>query len=184
MKDFDIRKVANAIIFFLDNKVSYLTKTKFIKMMYFADKYHFENYGRSIFGDTYIKLPHGPIPTLSLSIINNDCDNADVKEYTDEFLKYVTPACTYNNITVFSKNTEFNHRIFSQSEIEALRKIAEEFSLDNADEISEKSHLTKAYQKASLYNVISEEDMAEDNGEYVSFWNNEFSNLESILAHR
>jgi uncharacterized phage-associated protein len=33
------------------------------KVLFYADKMHFNKYGRPIIGDTYIKMPSGPVPS-------------------------------------------------------------------------------------------------------------------------
>ena len=51
MNQYSIEKVANAIIYFLDNGVEYFGKTKLMKLMFFADKYHLQKYMRTVFAD-------------------------------------------------------------------------------------------------------------------------------------
>ena len=42
MNQYSIEKVANAIVYFVNSKVEHFGKTKLMKLMYFADKYHLE----------------------------------------------------------------------------------------------------------------------------------------------
>jgi len=189
MNDFDIKKVANALIFFLDKQVSFLTKTKFIKMMFFVDMLHLEKYGRSVFADSYIKLPKGPIPSLTLNTINaaaEGCDNEDTEELVREFSKYISVQCKPNekhggNMTFFIKESEFDERIFSRSEIESLNRVADSFINFDVDSIIEATHETEGFKNAVMKGVISEESMSGANKEYVSFWEKEIRNINSVI---
>lgn len=45
---FDIKKVAHAILFFQQQGVQHLAKTKLMKLMFYADKYHLQTYMRPV----------------------------------------------------------------------------------------------------------------------------------------
>lgn len=56
-------KLEQAILFFLQHANNeHLGKTKLMKLLYFADFDHFEQYGESITGARYRKLAQGPVP--------------------------------------------------------------------------------------------------------------------------
>jgi hypothetical protein len=61
MEHYDVKKIANAIIYFIDNNVHSLGSTKLMKLCFYADKYHLEEYGKPIFNHSYTKLPRGPV---------------------------------------------------------------------------------------------------------------------------
>lgn len=42
-----------------------------LKAIYFADKKHIENYGRQIFGDSYIAMKQGPVPSFAYDILKD-----------------------------------------------------------------------------------------------------------------
>ncbi len=190
MNDFDIKKVANALIFFIDKKVRFLTKTKFIKMMFFVDKLHLEKYGRSVFFDSYFKFPKGPVPSLTLNIINASAGNCGIEDDIDEFAKefslYVAVQCKYNgkrdkNMTTFSKKSEFNERMFSKSEIEALNIVADKYIDTSIDDIIKATHNTKEFQTTRMQDIITKESMSGNNMEYVSFWEKELADINAII---
>ena len=189
MNDFNIRKVANALILFKDKKVFSLTKTKFIKMMFFADKLHLEKYGRSIFGDTYRKLQKGPVPILTYSIIDSaaaeSCDNEDVEELVNDFSECISVSCKPNKhgsgMTVFDKKSEFNEKIFSKSEIEVLNAVADKYKDFTVNNIIDATHETEEFKKTPMKFSISEEAMSGLNKDYVSFWEKEFYKLNAVI---
>lgn len=56
-------KLEQAILFFLEHASNeHLGKTKLMKLLYYADFDHYEQYGESITGARYRKLPRGPVP--------------------------------------------------------------------------------------------------------------------------
>ena len=60
--DINKEKYKNAILFFSE-RVSHIGKTKLNKFLYFMDFDHYEKYGESITGDTYINNDLGPVPS-------------------------------------------------------------------------------------------------------------------------
>jgi len=58
-----------AALSYLSN-VPDFTKFRAAKLLFFADKYHLTKYGRPIIGDRYAQLDHGPVPSLTLDLIN------------------------------------------------------------------------------------------------------------------
>ncbi len=189
MNDFDIRKVANALIFFIDKKVYSLTKTKFIKMMFFVDKLHLEKYGRSVFGDFYRKLPKGPVPSLTYSIIDSaaaiNCDNEDIEDFVREFSAYISVSCKPSKykggMTIFDKKSEFNEKIFSKSEVDVLNIVADKYRDFTVNDIIKATHETEEFKKTPMNFSISEEAMAGHNKNYVSFWGKEFNKLNAVI---
>ncbi len=43
-----------------------------LKVLFFADVNHLNNYGRPIVGDDYVALPHGPVPQTTYDILKGD----------------------------------------------------------------------------------------------------------------
>ena len=43
-----------------------------LKVLFFADVTHLNNYGRPIVGDDYVALPHGPVPQTTYDILKGD----------------------------------------------------------------------------------------------------------------
>jgi len=177
MVSFNITRIANAIIYFVNKDVHNLGKTKLMKLLFFTDKYHLEQFGRSVFGDTYHKLQQGPVPTITLNVINslNEREKDDFTEYADEFSKYIRTedSSNYGYATMrFIPNSKFNSKLFSKSELEILERVSEEFKDYSAKRISDLSHDTPEYIDAYDNGIISEESMSGKNKEYVAYWKN------------
>jgi len=62
MFDYDINRTIEALLY-LCEKMGGSTKHQLSKMLYFADKYHLKEFGRTITGDKYTKMEYGPVPS-------------------------------------------------------------------------------------------------------------------------
>lgn len=62
-------KILEGIVWICDRKPGkgfhYILKT-----LFYADKWHLSCYGRPVFGDTYIKMPFGPVASLAYNILH------------------------------------------------------------------------------------------------------------------
>ncbi len=187
MVSFNIEKIANAIIYFVNNDVESLGKTKLMKLLFYTDKYHLENFGRAVFGDAYYKLPQGPVPTITLNVINslNESEKDDFSEYGEVFSKYVKTEETEQphryKAMKFIPQSEFNEKLFSKSELKVMDDVIAKFKDYTARQISDESHETPEYQEAYDTGIISEESMSGKNKDYVEYWKKEHNAFDSIL---
>ncbi len=142
----DIKKIVS-ILNFLSQRVNYFTKLKAAKLLYFADKEHLIQYGRSITDDRYIKMKYGPVPTRILNIIN----------YPDEYLmepdnrKYLHTFLTFSEDKRRTINSKLDPDLddLSKSEIRVLEHVIKQYGHFTASELIKISHKEFAYQNAS-----------------------------------
>jgi uncharacterized phage-associated protein len=177
MEHYDVKKIANAIIYFIDNNVHSLGSTKLMKLCFYADKYHLEEYGKPIFNHSYTKLPRGPVPTWLYSIVRTSISgnyDYDFQEEVNIFNEYIgIEEVSYNKYTqvIFTKKQEFNNKFFSKTQLKILNKVIEEFRTITAAEISELSHTTNAWKNVEMNEQITYESMVDDEktSQYVSY---------------
>jgi len=188
MNQYSIEKVANAIIYFIDSGMEHFGKTKLMKLMYFTDKSHLEQYGRTVFFDDYYKLPRGPVASLTLNIINNlnEEDGEDFKSHTDKFLEILDlqiQTDDHQKITQFIPKITFRQELFSKSELKILEMISNKYRHYSKDEISHESHLLREYKSTQMHSIIDIVDMAEDeeSKQYIAFWQNEYKQFNKML---
>ena len=115
---------ANIILesfYYLAKKLnSPIDKLAAVKLLFFADRYHIRKYGRLISEDTYYALPHGPVASNALDIINLVLSNNDVG--TEK--KYIKK----DEGTAFSAvSDEYELEYLSDSDVEALDFVIAEF---------------------------------------------------------
>lgn len=83
--DFDPRKSVQAMAYLLSKMQGQKTdKVKLMKLLYLADRDHFLQEGRPITGDDQYAMPFGPVPTLSLDLLDGqfgDGEDADIFTY-------------------------------------------------------------------------------------------------------
>ncbi len=192
MENYDVKKIANALIFFIDSDVKNLGITKLMKLFFYADKYHLEAYGKPIFNHTYQKLPKGPVPTWLYGIIRTSVSGQadyDFESEVDVFNHYIDAQEIqdghYKQI-IFSKKQEFDSKFFSKSQLKILQKVVDEFKFITANSISEKSHRTRAWQSARDNELISYASMVEDScvSNYINYIENEKNSFrESFYKH-
>ena len=185
---YDIEKIANAIKYFKQHKVKHLGKTKLMKLLFFVDKYHLKEYSKPVFYDKYFKLPFGPVPSLTLNIIDslNEIENTDLDTYSKAFSKHIQLKETTFNSNVkrleFEIIKPFDNDYFSKSELEIMDIVIKQFKNMNANEISEYSHTLPEYQNTPLNEIIDYSQMSDDNSEFIEFIESLNNELDEVLS--
>ena len=134
MKEFALnqKKAINTLLFICDSQGGECDLYHLLKVVFFADSSHLFDYGRPITGDRMVAMNKGPVPSYCYDV---------VKRYgpQQEYFK------TTGNTVVALQKPDMN--VFSESDIEHLKKaIAENMPL-SSDDLMAKSH-TPAYNKA------------------------------------
>ena len=164
----DIYKIANTILFFIENDMHHFGITKLMKLFFYADKYHLEKYKKTIFSSEYTKLEHGPVPQSTLTLLHEalslKLENGYPLEYEEE-AKIINQFIDINAVRLDdNKNmlkfkvkdkAQANKDFFSQSELEILEKVSEEFRDISTNEISDMSHETRAWKSVDIRQPIS-----------------------------
>lgn len=136
-----------------------MTKLKAIKLLYFLDKYHLVKYGRPVLGDNYILMGLGPVPSMTLDIINEIQDayqhkikmlDPRNKEYFGQFLK-VAGTSKY---PVFHAIKEADLDELSQTEKEALFETLKNYGKYTASTLVEKTHKDATCKKTEINHYI------------------------------
>jgi uncharacterized phage-associated protein len=138
---FDYQKSTQVINFFARKAGGEIDKLKIIKLIYFADRYHFRKYYRTITGDDYYSMDHGPVASGVLDIINNNRSFGRGKwiEYKDNYLDV-------ENNTVRSKS-DIDEDEFSDSDVEVLEEIWEKFGSKTGNNLRNLTHRYPEWMK-------------------------------------
>lgn len=135
-----------------------LTKLKAVKLLYFLDKNHLLKYGRPVLGDNYVRMGYGPVPSMTLDIINEIIDvnqskirmlDSENKEYFDQYLK-IKPS----KYPVLSAVNDPDMTILSKTEIEALNETVKLYGRYAASTLVNKSHDDATCKKTELNHYI------------------------------
>lgn len=111
------KKAIEAIVY-LANKKPAMTQYFFMKMMFYADKFHINKYGTPVIGDKYIKMANGPVPSFILDAIHRDCSKLTPEDYK-EIEKSLSFTTSGNKISTVAKR-QANMDYFSDTDIECL----------------------------------------------------------------
>jgi len=131
--DLDKVKLDQAILFFLHRvNNSLLGKTKLMKLLYYADFDHYEEYDQSITGARYRKLPHGPVPEDAFRAIERlveqgriRCRNVELGEQIQDRCEPVEP---------------LDLGVFESHEMDTLSRVAERWAGHSTTQIITATH--------------------------------------------
>ncbi|PQJ80116.1 Panacea domain-containing protein [Polaribacter porphyrae] len=139
MRDFNLHreKAVNSLLFVINNLEKADTH-KTYKILYFADQKHLLKYGRPIFGDTYVKMEFGPVPSFVKNVVDENIQGLEevVAKYNRYFVKSLV---------------EPNLECLSESDIECLSESIQENKDLDFKALTKKSH-DYAYNKA-IWNI-------------------------------
>ncbi|REG83034.1 Panacea domain-containing protein [Winogradskyella sediminis] len=136
MRDFNLHKekAVNSLLFVINNLEKADTH-KTYKILYFADQKHLLKYGRPIFGDTYVKMKYGPVPSFVKNVVDENIEGLEevVAKYHSYFVK-----------SLVEPDLDF----LSESDLECLNESLKENKDLEFPALTDKSH-DYAYNKAS-----------------------------------
>jgi uncharacterized phage-associated protein len=124
-------KYENAILFFA-GRVSGLGRVKLNKLLYFADFDHFERYGQSITGDTYVNNDLGPVPSHVRDVLDSMEREGKISVCRETVVDYVR----YR----LQPLVEADLAAFRSSEVEMLWSVAAKWQSHTAKEVVIASH--------------------------------------------
>ena len=115
--DIDFCKRVQVVNFFAKNAPGKtIDKIELLKAVFFADRYHLLQNGRTVTEDTYYAMKHGPVA----SEVKNICT---LERMSDEQMRYIRQFLRINKDSVHSrKEREYDASLFSDSDIIALNE--------------------------------------------------------------
>lgn len=161
---------AVAALGFVARKNPGLTPFYVSKVFFYAEKKHFNMYGRPIVADTYIAMPQGPVPST-------------IKNYIDENWNWVSqPETIAETITIqrtkgrlpklMPGKAEPSLDLLSESDIECLSEAIEFCKNKSTYELSRLTHFERAYVEAEPNHPMDLNKLIDENN----------PNKEKILA--
>lgn len=134
------------VILWLANKQPGIDFHSILKILFFADVYHLNEYGRPIVGDTYHALPYGPVPQTAYDILKSE------PLALDELGMSELPFEVFGGYMVRAKRSPDLDRM-SESDIEALETALEEYGHLDFRGKTDVSHAHPAYRNAEARGV-------------------------------
>jgi len=160
----DIQKAIEAIVY-ISNKNSDLFHI--VKILYYADKFHLEGYGRLITGDHYVAMKDGPVPSAAYDIIK-----AVRGDGLAVFEENPVEAFRVEDWITIKPNRDPNLDYLSESEIESLNKAIDIYSKMSYQELWDTVHEEEPYKQAhsdiSLESIVKSLANADEVLEYMN----------------
>ena len=160
----DITKVANVILYMLDEKVLHLNDRKLSILLFLMDFNHQENCVDKIFGDEYIKDKRNPEPSVISEIFDIIANQEDLDE-EDERLFLIQELLDYVDIEILTKEKfielefikmeeDFNEELFSKEEMKTIKKIVEKYKEETPRKIANACFQIDKVRKTTLNEII------------------------------
>jgi len=124
-----------------------------LKILYFADKAHLERYGRFIFGDSYVAMSKGPVPSGAYDIINYVRGKSTVIPFE--------PAKSAFSVFEYSIKAlrEPNLELLSKSDIKCIDEAVAKYGNYDFNKLHSAS-CDRAYENADKNDFMSVESIA------------------------
>jgi uncharacterized phage-associated protein len=116
------------------------------KVFFFADRAHLRDWGRTISGDRYVAMEHGPVPSTIYDLLKSTSGEPD--EIADRLWEVVKSERDGNKIRVFSLEKEPKCPALSSSDKDYLLKSLNKYGRKSFSEIKDISHKDPAYEAA------------------------------------
>jgi uncharacterized phage-associated protein len=152
-------KIISETIFYILNKLNQADKIQIVKLVYLADKYHLLRYGRTITGDRYFAVKHGPMGSMVDDVLNFNNDVLD-----DIELQYAKSLINQIDSYTYCPNA-FSGELpmLSRSDKKCLDFIIERYGHMDKWKLRDYTHKFpewKRYEKSFMEKSTSREDIA------------------------
>lgn len=122
-----------------------------LKVLYFADRFHLERYGSQIYGESFVAMKNGPVPSFAYDLVKS----ARGDGYP---LPYIQDTLAVENKYTLHALREPNFELLSQSNIECLDEAIEKFGQLPFNDLMNASH-DEAFKSADRNDYISLENL-------------------------
>ena len=159
-----------AILLYFSNytDTKFLGKTKLMKLFYFLDFMHLKEYGTPVTFDTYVKLERGPIPSTIKNLVDTAADEIDMSELSDTIHFEKPEGISMVRVLPNRNFTKKDESLFSETELEILKKVCLRFGDKNTQYVEKASHLEAPWRLTEIPDDISYTLAAEDPDSKVS----------------
>ena len=131
---FNERKVAQMAAFFLDKRGDQMSHLKLMKMLYLADRESLRVHGISMSGDCMVSMPHGPVLSMTLNLMDGD-----TKAQPDGWDRLVSDKANYE-LSLKSPILIDDLDELSKADIEILESIWDQFGKMSRWDIRDYTH--------------------------------------------
>lgn len=149
--EFDPEKAIEALIYVAKRGCTDIYQA--LKIFYVADKFHLESYGNFVFGDSYVAMASGPVPSNTYDIVKfvrGDGDRCNAEHARDAF------TVQQNDINPMR---DADLQLFSRSDIECLDAAIDKCEGLNFYQLKQLTH-DEAYNATTTNGMMAVESIA------------------------
>jgi len=161
---FDITKIANAVLFMLDSKVTNLNDKKLCALLFIIEYNHLQTYEEKIFGETFIKGKRSPEPEIIGDIFNIIANNIDLED-EDERLYIITELLDFLDIEILEKEKfnelnfikmeeEYDPSLFSKKEKKTIESVVEKYQNETPRQVANATFAKEKVRSTPLGEMI------------------------------
>jgi len=171
MDALNMQKYEQAVLFFARTcNNTHLGSTKLMKLLYYLDFDHYEQYNEPVTGDAYFKYPHGPVPSSAETILDSMVGRGLLERgfpWRGPYKQHrVTPL------------VEYDLSVFTDTEREVLHRVCERWATATKQQIEDQTHREAPwlavgdweeipYEYAYYRNTFGVPDFADEESEYI-----------------
>lgn len=160
----DITKIANVILYMLENNTKHLNDKKLSILLFLIEFEHLKNHAKKIFNEEYIKQKRSPEPVLLSEIFDIIANGEDLDE-EDERLYLITELLDYLDIEILTKENfielnfikmeeDFDISLFTKEEMETIKNVVKKYEEDTARKVANSCFKIEEVRKTSLNEII------------------------------
>lgn len=160
----DITKVANVVLYMIDENVLHLNDRKLSILLFLMDFNHLENCEDKIFGDEYIKDKRNPEPKILSELFDIIANQEDLEE-EDERLFLIQELLDYIDIEIetnekfielkfIKMEEEFDESLFNKEELKTINKVIEKYKNETARKIANACFQIDKVRETTLNDII------------------------------
>ncbi len=181
----DINKMLNVTLYIL-HKLGATSKTKLMKLLFFADFEHIRKYNRPITWAEYRRLPKGPVPSYFLDIINFVIGkkipyvlDKDVKKFSN-VIKVKRGLFGLGAFLCPLRKPKMEE--LSQSDKEILDEILKRYGAKNAGQLWRATHRHPAWKRDENNKVIKYSNVFPEGEEkeFFKIWEKDLEEIRTI----
>jgi uncharacterized phage-associated protein len=129
------------------------------KVLFFAEKWHLNRFGRPIIADTFIAMPKGPVPSAVRNFIE---ENWNWVEKPENFERAVRLDKSAWATRLFPGQEPADLSLLSETDVEILREAIGFCKNKSAKELSKLTHFEKSWINADSNRSMDYEDFIDD----------------------
>jgi len=138
---FAYKKATQAVNFFARKEGGKISKMKALKLIFFADRYHFRKYGRLITSDKYFAMEHGPVPSSTKHLVDmNEAQHRLGRDYAERFVQPLSSS-------ELQSISDVETKVLSKTDLEALEFAWSKFGRMTAGSLRNLTHSYPEWEK-------------------------------------